>query len=76
MPGHEGHKTGDLIGSWGLMPDDQVIVMTHKGRVIRLGVGDISLLGRTATGYRVIRVAAGDCVADISVIRTSEEEVE
>ncbi|HRV71133.1 MAG TPA: DNA gyrase subunit A [Thermovirgaceae bacterium] len=69
-------KTGDLIGSWGLMPDDQVIVMTHKGRVIRLGVGDISLLGRTATGYRVIRVAAGDCVADISVIRTSEEEVE
>lgn len=69
-------KTGSLVGSWGLMPDDQVIVMTNKGRVIRLGVEDISVLGRTATGYRVIKVAAGDGVADISVISTSEEEGE
>lgn len=69
-------KTGNLVGSWGLMPDDQVIVMTNKGRVIRLGVEDISVLGRTATGYRVIKVAQGDGVADISVIRTNEEEGE
>ena len=69
-------KTGNLVGSWGLMPDDQVIVMTNKGRVIRLGVEEISILGRTATGYRVIKVAHGDEVADISVIRTCEEEGE
>ncbi len=69
-------KTGNLVGSWGLMPDDQVIVMTNRGRVIRLGVGNISLLGRTATGYRVIKVASGDEVADISVIRANEEEGE
>lgn len=69
-------KTGDLVGSWGLGPDDQVIVMTNKGRVIRLDVEEISVLGRTATGYRVIKVAQGDGVADISVIRTEEEEGE
>lgn len=86
MPHHRGSggckamkispKTGKLVGSWGLMPDDQIIVMTNKGRVIRLDVDEISILGRTATGYRVIKVAEGDEVADISVIRTSEEEGE
>lgn len=69
-------KTGKIVGSWGLMPDDQIIVMTNRGRVIRLDVDEISILGRTATGYRVIKVAEGDEVADISVIRTSEEEGE
>ena len=86
MPHHRGSggcramkispRTGNLVGSWGLMPDDQVIVMTNRGRVIRLSVDDISILGRTATGYRVIKVAEGDGVADISVIRTNEEEGE
>ncbi len=69
-------KTGKIVGSWGLMPDDQIIVMTNRGRVIRLDVDEISILGRTATGYRVIKVAEGDEVADISIIRTSEEEGE
>jgi len=86
MPHHRGSggcramkispKTGKIVGSWGLMPDDQIIVMTNRGRVIRLDVDEISILGRTATGYRVIKVAEGDEVADISVIRTSEEEGE
>ena len=69
-------KTGKIVGSWGLMPDDQIIVMTNRGRVIRIDVDEISILGRTATGYRVIKVAEGDEVADISIIRTSEEEGE
>ncbi|MDD4023716.1 MAG: DNA gyrase C-terminal beta-propeller domain-containing protein, partial [Synergistales bacterium] len=69
-------KTGKIVGSSGLMPDDQIIVMTNRGRVIRLDVDEISILGRTATGSRVIKVAEGDEVADISVIRTSEEEGE
>jgi len=69
-------KTGLLVGAWGLMDEDQIIVMTNRGRVIRMDVDEVSTLGRTATGYRVVKVAEGDMVADISVIRSGEGEEE
>ncbi|HOR54059.1 MAG TPA: DNA gyrase C-terminal beta-propeller domain-containing protein, partial [Synergistales bacterium] len=69
-------KTGLLVGAWGLMDEDQIIVMTNRGRVIRMNVDEVSTLGRTATGYRVVKVAEGDMVADISVIRSGEGEGE
>jgi DNA gyrase subunit A len=69
-------RTGRLVGAWGLMDEDQIIVMTNKGRVIRMDVDEVSTLRRTATGYRVVKVAEGDMVADISVIRISEGEGE
>jgi len=39
-------------------------------------VDEVSTLGRAATGYRVVKVAEGDMVADISVIRSGEGEGE
>ncbi|MGC9372593.1 MAG: DNA gyrase subunit A [Thermovirgaceae bacterium] len=69
-------KTGPLIGSWGVSAEDEIILMTNHGRVVRIEAGDISVLGRGATGYRVIRLDEGDTVADVSVIHVSEEEEE
>lgn len=69
-------KTGLLVGAWGLMDEDQIIAMTNRGRVIRMNVDEVSTLGRAATGYRVVKVAEGDMVADISVIRSGEGEGE
>jgi DNA gyrase subunit A len=50
--------------------------MTNHGRVVRLEARDISVLGRSATGYRVISLDEGDTVADVSVIHADEEEEE
>ncbi|HAA47540.1 MAG TPA: DNA gyrase subunit A [Synergistaceae bacterium] len=69
-------KTGLLIGSWGVSPEDEIILMTNHGRVVRLEARDISVLGRSATGYRVISLDEGDTVADVSVIHADEEEEE
>jgi DNA gyrase subunit A len=69
-------KTGPLIGSWGVSAEDEIILMTNHGRVVRIEAGDISVLGRGATGYRVIRLDEGDTVADVSVIHVGEEEEE
>jgi len=69
-------KTGPVIGSWGVSSEDEIIVMTNHGRVVRIEAGDISILGRSATGYRVIRLDEGDTVADVSIIHVGEEEEE
>ena len=69
-------KTGPLIGSWGVSPEDEIILMTNHGRVVRLEARDISVLGRSATGYRMISLDEGDTVADVSVIHVDEDEEE
>jgi len=73
---HVSDKTGPVLGSWGVSSEDEIIVMTNHGRVVRIEARDIPVLGRSATGYRVIRLDEGDTVADVSIIHVGEEEEE
>lgn len=66
-------RTGDLIGAWGVAEDDELVVISGRGRVVRMEANEISSLGRTATGYTVVRLDDGDVVADISVIKADPE---
>ncbi|EHM10635.1 DNA gyrase, A subunit [Thermanaerovibrio velox DSM 12556] len=67
-------KTGDLVGAWGVAEDDELMVVTSRGRVIRMAAREISTLSRMATGSTVVRLDEGDSVADVTVIRCSVEE--
>ena len=67
-------RTGKLVGAWGVADDDELIVITGRGRVVRIGAGEISTLGRSATGYTVIKLDDGDVVADISVVKADPAE--
>ena len=69
-------RTGKLVGAWGVSEDDELIVITGRGRVVRIGAGEISTLGRAATGYTVIKLDDGDVVADISVVKADPAESE
>lgn len=67
-------KTGSLVGAWGVQEDEELIVISSKGRMVRLGAKEISTLTRSATGYTVVSLDEGDTVADISIVRGEEEE--
>jgi DNA gyrase subunit A len=69
-------RTGDLVGSWGVEEGDELVVVSGRGRITRLSVGEISELGRAATGYTVVRLDEGDFVADVSVVRGAAPEEE
>ncbi|EFQ22817.1 DNA gyrase subunit A [Aminomonas paucivorans DSM 12260] len=69
-------RTGDLVGAWGVREDDELVVISAKGRMVRLLAGEISSLGRAATGYKVVRLDEGDEVADVSIIRCADLEEE
>ena len=67
-------KTGPLIGLKTLTsPDQEVIMISNNGQVIRLGLKDISELGRSTQGVRVMKLAAGDRVASIALVDKTEE---
>lgn len=69
-------KTGELVGAWGVSDDDELIVISGKGRMVRIGSKEISSLSRTATGYTVVRLDDGDTVADVSIVHNGEAQAD
>ena len=69
-------KTGDLVGAWGVQEDEEIIVITSRGRMVRIGAGEISSLSRSATGYTIVALDSGDSVADISIVKKDETAAE
>ena len=63
-----GRKTGRLVGSWAVAEEDEIMVITSRGRMIRVAVAEIPRLSRTAMGTITVRLDEGDSVADVSVV--------
>ena len=66
-------KTGKLIGAWGVSEDDELMIISGHGRVVRMMASEVSSLSRSATGYTVVRLDEGDTVADVSIIKSEPE---
>lgn len=69
-------KTGELIGVKTLSEDDgqEVIIISGQGQTIRLGLKDISALGRTTQGVRIMRLNDGDEVVSLALVDKSDME--
>lgn len=62
-------KTGPLIGVKTLTGNDQeVIIISHQGQTIRLGLKDIPTLGRATQGVRIMRLNEGDSVSSLALV--------
>ncbi|MFA6270510.1 MAG: DNA gyrase subunit A [Candidatus Paceibacterota bacterium] len=72
------NKTGNLIGVKTLSEDDtqEVIIISTQGQTIRLGLKDISALGRATQGVRIMRLNDKDSVASLALVDKSEEPEE
>ena len=69
-------KTGNLVGLKYVYDEDDVMITTRGGITIRIHAGDISQLGRATQGVRMVRLDGSDEIADLAVVRYSEEEEE
>ena len=74
-------KTGNVVGVKAVDPDNEVMLITTQGIVIRLQVNDISELGRITSGVKLIHMDDDITVASIAKVRESvtaenEEEVD
>ena len=65
-------KTGDIVTSQSVMGNDNIIMMTKKGIVIRTPVKNIRIMGRATQGVRVIKLKGSDVVSDLARIPVEE----
>lgn len=69
-------KTGELVGVKTLSDtadDQEVIIISHNGQTIRLGIKDIPALGRATQGVRIMRLNDDDEVVSLALVDKSEE---
>ncbi|GIV31356.1 MAG: DNA gyrase subunit A [Saprospiraceae bacterium] len=69
-------KTGALLAIKAVREEDNLMITTKNGIVIRVPVSDIRIMGRATQGVRVIRVEEGDEIADVTVVAKDEDEEE
>ena len=68
-------KTGKLVGVRIANEDDDVMLITDKGTIIRINVKDISILGRATQGVTLMRTNDGGIVVSIEILRPEDEEI-
>ena len=68
-------KTGNVVGVKAVNEDNEVMLITTEGIIIRIACADISILGRITSGVKLMNVADNISVASIAKVREKKEEV-
>lgn len=66
-------KTGRIACVRTVNPDEDIIIVTDNGIIMRTAISEISKIGRTAQGVRIMKVGSGK-VSSIAI--TPHEEIE
>ena len=69
-------KTGELVSLKAVTDEDDLMIITKKGTMIRMGVDTLRVMGRATQGVRLINLRSGDEIASIAKVPASEEEEE
>jgi DNA gyrase subunit A len=73
-------KNGNVVGVAIVEDDDEVILISKKGKILRTRVSGISTIGRATQGVRVLDLETGDSVVAMAKVvekeETEEEEAE
>jgi DNA gyrase subunit A len=71
-------KTGRMVALKEVIPEDELMMITKKGVIIRVPVAGIRVIGRNTQGVKVMNLDAGDLIVDVARVVKEEgaEDVE
>jgi DNA gyrase subunit A len=67
-------KTGRLISIMEVVDEDDLMLISTKGVLLRIHVGNIRATGRNTMGVHLIRLDSGDRVSDVARVVSGEDE--
>lgn len=67
-------KTGRLISIMEVIDDDDLMLISSKGVLLRIHVGNIRATGRNTMGVHLIRLDSGDMVSDVARVISADQE--
>ncbi len=66
-------KTGKVAFVKGVTEEDDLMITTKNGIVIRMNVSDMRVMGRATQGVKVITIDSDDSIADVAVMKRTED---
>ena len=67
-------KTGPMAAQLLVSEDEDIMLITDDGTIIRMPVSDISVIGRVSQGVRVMRVEEGSRIVCVTATERDEDE--
>ena len=67
-------KTGNVVGAKAVNEENEIMIITTEGIIIRLQCADISILGRITSGVKLINLSEGVTVASFAKVREKDED--
>lgn len=67
-------RNGSVVSVMQVIDDDDVMMITSNGKVVRTGVKGISVIGRNTQGVKLIWVEGGEKVVGVARLAEKEEE--
>jgi len=68
-------RNGEVVGIKSVMNDDEILLITTKGILIRVPIKDIRAIGRNTQGVKLINLGDEDHIADVTVVLKEKEDV-
>ncbi|UCD23112.1 MAG: DNA gyrase subunit A, partial [Gemmatimonadota bacterium] len=67
-------KTGSIVALKEVLPEDELMMVTRNGVIIRVPVEGIRVIGRNTQGVRVMNLDPGDSVMDVARVIEEDDE--
>ncbi len=65
-------RNGQVIGVLPVVDEDQVMLITNSGKIIRMPMDTVRIIGRNTQGVRLINLDEGEAVVDVSMLAREE----
>ncbi|MBT8128690.1 MAG: DNA gyrase subunit A [Gammaproteobacteria bacterium] len=69
-------RNGEVIGAVQVRDDDEMMLITNHGTLVRIAVDEISEMGRNTQGVRLIRLTNEEKLAEVEKVESIEKEEE
>jgi DNA gyrase subunit A len=67
-------KTGNVVGVMEVLPEDEIMLITRNGVIIRSSVAQIRVTGRIAQGVRLVNLDEGDILTAVARVIPEDDE--
>jgi DNA gyrase subunit A len=67
-------KTGNVVGVMEVLPEDEIMLITRNGVIIRSSVAQIRVTGRIAQGVRLVNLDEGDILTAVARVIPEDDD--
>jgi DNA gyrase subunit A len=67
-------RNGKVVGMMSVRDNDEMMLITQQGKIVRVGISDVRTIGRNTQGVRIITVREGDTLVSVAKVASDDTD--